>query len=131
MTARSWLSHWTPRIPLSPSNPCLTRCFANLTQLFPPQGNTIWVTEISNKSNDAYSWDITGKSTSQTYPNNIYKEMLSPQLANKFENPTPGIRLDNGTGLYTFTLHFTYKGPGYQAPAASAKPGVKPQNHYT
>ncbi len=87
----------------------------DLTQLFPPQPNTIWATSLASSPDGV--WTLQGQSMSEALPGQLVQSMLSDQQQ-RFQQPVL-TRSERGanSGVWNFVISFGYNMPA--APAAS------------
>ena len=105
-----------------PKGPTNIEVLRDVTQLFPPQGNTIWATSFGN-SRDIYTWEIDGKATSASYSQNLVDAMIGQ--SERFTNPRVTAQTyEPTTGLWAFRLQFTYNPPEAPPLAVASAPAT-------
>jgi hypothetical protein len=87
-----------------PQGPHLINVLRDITQLFPPQANTIWVTGLNNIK-DMNTWEIDGKSVNHDEPYNLVNAMFK---SDRFANPlVMNDVVEPTSGLFAFKIRFT------------------------
>jgi hypothetical protein len=86
-----------------PKGPKFVNVDLALTQIFPPQANTVWVTNLASNTD---GWELAGQAMSQELVKNLVDAMLNDP---RFSQPVNTyLAQDQSSRVFTFKIKFTF-----------------------